>query len=315
MTWRWSVALVATASLASAAVAVPAHAAEADRGSGNGFSHVVTLDPSTHGNPEGVAWDPESKTFFVGTVGDGTIYRGTPDAATATVFIAGPKSAAVGMKVADGKLYVAGGPSGEVRVYDTVSGALSGSFPTGTGGFLNDLVVTDDGDVFVTDSFRPTLWHITAEQVDAGRGTPEAIDVSGGIAYQPGFNLNGIVALDDESLIVVQSNTGKLFRIDLEGDDHHGGRPKISTIDVEPLLGGDGLLLDRGRLIVVQGTPAMLTFVKLRHHTSSGTVVERRTDPNLRGPSTIARAGHVYLVVNADFGTSRTPFTVAVLPR
>jgi hypothetical protein len=40
-----------------------------------------------------------------------------------------------------------------------------------------------------------------------------------------------------------------------------------------------------------------------------------RTSTNLRGPSTVARARKLYLVVNADFATSTTPFTVAGLPR
>lgn len=35
----------------------------------------------------------------------------------------------------------------------------------------------------------------------------------------------------------------------------------------------------------------------------------------LRGPSTVDRAKGLYLVVNADFNTSQTPFTVAGLPR
>jgi hypothetical protein len=74
-------------------------------------------------------------------------------------------------------------------------------------------------------------------------------------------------------------------------------------------------LLDRGQLIVVQGGPPTLAFVKLDDKAESGKVVERRTDPTLRGPSTVARARNFYLVVNADFATSTTPFTVTGLPR
>jgi sugar lactone lactonase YvrE len=118
-----------------------------------------------------------------------------------------------------------------------------GDVQTGTGGFLNDVTVTRRGDVYVTDSFRPTLWHVTAEQVRAGSGTPQALDVSA-IPYEGGgaFNVNGIVAKGDRTLVVVDTNSGKLFRI---------------------------ARADRGASI---------------------------------------------LVVNADFGTSRKPFTVAGLP-
>jgi len=277
---------------------------------------VFTLTPSTHGNPEGVAFDPRTRAFFVGATGDGTIYRGTLDSTTVSEFIPGATGrSAVGMKAAGGKLYVAGGATGTISVFDIATGDEVAEFATGPGGFLNDLVVTPHGDVYVTDSFRPMLWHVTAAQVAAGAGTVEAIPVAPEIQFAAGFNLNGIVARKGgDELIVVQSNTGKLFRIDFD-DDAVNGRT-IEQIAVEPLTGGDGLLLDRGRLIVVQGgPPPTLTFVKLEGDARRGRVVERRTDPTLRGPSTIARAQQLYLVVNADFATSTKPFTVSGIPR
>ena len=76
-------------------------------------------------------------------------------------------------------------------------------------------MVTRRGDVYVSDSFRPTLWRVTADQVEAGSGTPQALDVSA-IPYEAGeFNLNGIVAKGDRKLVVVDTNSGKLFRIAL----------------------------------------------------------------------------------------------------
>ena len=285
----------------------------------HGADHVTkvfTLDPSTHGNPEGVAFDPSSGAFFVGATGDGTIYRGTLDNSTVTEFIPGaPGKEAVGMKVALGKLYVAGGFSGAVWVYDIATKQTVASFQTGVGGMLNDLVVTKTGDVFVTDSFRPILWRITAAQVGVGSGTPEGIPVGPEIQYVTDpfpFNLNGIVALKGgQQLIVGQSNTGRLFRIDLDNNAPNGR--EIHEIAVEPLF-SDGLLLDKGQLIVVTFDPA-LTFVKLDDELEQGEVVERRTDATFREPSTVARARTFYLVVNADFGTSTTPFTVTGLPR
>ena len=79
---------------------------------------MFTLTPSTHGNPEGVA-AAAARTFYVGATGDGTIYRGTLDSPTVTEFIAGAAGkSAVGMKVAGGRLYVAGGATGKITVYD-----------------------------------------------------------------------------------------------------------------------------------------------------------------------------------------------------
>ena len=155
---------------------------------------------------------------------------------------------------------------------------------------------------------------MTAAQVSAGSGTPEQIAVGPEIAYTTGFNLNGIVARGDgRQLIVVQTNTGKLFRIDLGAGTPTSRR--IGQVDAPALPGGDGLLLDRGRLVVVQGSPAALRFLKLGGDASRARLVDTRTDPTLRGPSTVARVHKLLLVVNADFATSTTPFTVSGLPR
>jgi sugar lactone lactonase YvrE len=273
-------------------------------------TRVFTLAPSTHGNPEGVAAEPLTGAFFVGATGDGTIYRGTLGNPTAEVFIPGATGkSAVGLKIARGRLFVAGGATGDIVVYDLFTRRQVGAFATGTGGFLNDLAVMPSGDVFVTDSFRPTLWHVTAAQLRAGRGTPEAISVAPEIVYQAGvFNLNGIVPLDNNTLIVVNSNNGALFRIDLA----RRGRT-IQQIAADPVIGGDGMLLDRGRLVVVQGSPAQLTIVDLDRRATRGTIVAHITDPTLRGPSTVARDRDRLLVVNADFATSTAPFTVSAI--
>lgn len=302
--------------LATAAVVLVSTGSVALAGHGDhATTKVFTLTPSTHGNPEGVAAAGGSGTFFVGATGDGTIYRGTVDNPTVTEFITGGAGkSAVGMKVAGGHLYVAGGMTGKIVVYDLGTRQQIASFDTGSGGFLNDLVVTHLGDVFVTDSFRPNLWHVTAAQVSAGSGTPEPIALGPEIAFTSGFNLNGIVARGDgRRLVVVQTNTGKLYRIDLGAGASSSRR--IQQIDAPALPGGDGLLLDRGRLVVVQGSPAALRFLKLDRGATRARLVDTRTDPTLRGPSTVARARKLLVVVNADFATSTTPFTVSGLPR
>jgi len=99
---------------------------------------VFTLDPSTSGNnPEGVAWDQRSGSFFVGTVGTGTIYRATLRDTKLRPFItadpAAPADSAVGMKVSGGKLFVAGGPTGSIYVYKIKTCALLARFETGPG--------------------------------------------------------------------------------------------------------------------------------------------------------------------------------------
>ena len=316
---RTALAVLAALSLTAAGPVGLSQASGNDHGAQKARTTTVfTLDPSTLGNnPEGVAWDSRSQSFFVGTVGTGTIYRATLRDTTLRPFITPapdyPADSAVGMKVSGGKLYVAGGSTGSIYVYEIKTGALLARFETGTDGFLNDLVVTQQGDVYVTDSFRPMLWRLTRAMVKAGTGTPQSIPVGPEIAYTAGeFNLNGIVERrGGRELIVVHSFAKSLFRIDLDRDTP--ADRTITKIDA-PELGGDGLLIDRGKLLVVTGNPAAVTVLKLSRNDSRAREVKVLTDVSLRGPSTIARAKDRYLVVNAAFGQP-TPYTVSALPR
>jgi hypothetical protein len=301
--------MVCALALAASATGAGPHG----KSKGQAQERVFTLQPDPAANPEGIAYQARTRSFFVSITGDGAIYRGTLDSDTVATFIPGAAGqSAVGIKVRGNRLYVAGGMTGTITVYDLATKQAIATFQTGAGGFLNDLVVTRNGDAWVTDSFRPTLWHVTGKQVRAGGGTPQAIDVSAAFGTTPGeFHANGIVALNSHRFVVVDSTAGTLQRIDV-----HQGVATIQAITGVTLPGGDGMIRDRGRLVVVQGgPPAQLSFVKLTRSGRQGSLKATRTSTNLRGPSTVARARKLYLVVNADFGTSTKPFTVAGLPR
>src|SRR3954453_6288922 len=239
------VALLGATTFAAAAGGAPS-AHHGARHSGRSHARVFTLAPDPAANPEGVAYSERLRAFFVSDTGSGAIYRGTLEGATVSPFIPGSAGhSAVGLKVFRGKLYAAGGSTGTITVYDLATRQAAATFATGSGGFLNDLVVTRRGDVYVTDSTRPVLWHVTAAQVAAGSGPPRALDVPA-VGFTTGFNLNGIVADGDRRLVTVQTNTGKLFRIELA----RGGAAirSIAAVTGVAVPGGDGLLLDRGRL-------------------------------------------------------------------
>jgi hypothetical protein len=316
---RMLLALLAAAMVVASGTTAFAHRGHDDGGKTK--ERLFTLRPDPAGNPEGIEFDKHRRAFYVSITADGAIYRGTLGSDTVAPFIPGAAGkSAVGIEKHRGKLYVAGGQSGAITVYDLKNKQAVATFDTGDGGFLNDLVVTERGDVYVTDSFRPMLWHVTAEQVKAGSGTPQALDVSGGIQFVDGeFNLNGIVAKNPRRLVVVQTVTGKLFRVDL--DSNGDAIDEIDEIDGVTLQGGDGMILDRGKLVVVRGddpdTPAtdpQLDFVKLHDGASRAELQRKQTSSLLKGPSTVARAKGLYLVVNADFATGTRPFTVAGLP-
>jgi Cu-Zn family superoxide dismutase len=240
-----------------------------------------------------------------------------------------------------------------LATFDTKGGDSS---PT----FVNDLDVTRRGDVYATDSKRSAIYHLTAEEIAAGTPAPKPIAPADVISTSPeipfnasptAFNLNGIVVDDDrgddqgrhhgerhghhgerhghhgdrraDKLIVVDTDTGQLFRVKV-GKDGNAAR-RIREIQVKnhgPFTGGDGLLIDRGDLLVVQGSnPAdgfpngVVNFLGLRNNERKARLEDQRTDDSFQGPSTIARARDRYLVVNPDFATSTPPFTVTALPR
>lgn len=268
--------------------------------------------------PEGVSYNPANGKFYVGATSDGTLYEGDVNGGLEmTVFSEGGadgRVAAIGTKVdADGNLWVAGGGSGQMFVYDTADGSLIASYTTPEGAtFINDAAITDSG-VYFTDSFRPILWRVT----DLESGAAEAwIDFTGTVLqYVDGFNLNGIVASEDGSyLIVVHSGLGKLYRVDT-------GTQEVIEIDTggAALTAGDGLALVGDVLYVTRNSAGEIVPVTLSADWSSGTAGSPITSGLFGFPTTIAFTGNTFLVANSQFnnrnsGTPDLPFTVAQIP-
>lgn len=293
-----------------------------------GFSAIVVAQaeetaiyelPGESTYPEGIAYDTSSGTFLVGSAADGTIFQGDSETSKITTFIKGSDGepfATLGLKVDDrNQLWVAGGTSGQVRVYDIRAAKQTRTISTpGEGSpLLNDLVVTPSSDVYVTDSYRPTLFKISAENEMA-----EAwLNLTGTVfEYEDGVNANGIVVTPNESyLLVVQMNTGRLYRVDIASKE-------VSEVDLggETLIGGDGLVLDGQTLYAVLQTGNEIVSVDLSEDFSSGTVTSRIQDESLAYPATAAKADNRLLVVNAQFDRMQSeegpslPFTVSSIP-
>jgi streptogramin lyase len=287
----------------------PATAAPPDN-----FPDQIDLPPGFF--PEGIE-SGRGTSVFVGSLVDGDIWRGDVRTGSGAVFADGePGRASVGIayEAAQNRLWVAGGGpgfgtgNGDVRVYDASSGTLLGTFiPPGEVGALNDVAITRDA-VYVTDSFNAQLVKIA---LPANGSLPSKDDVTllpvtGDFVQTPNVvNLNGIVAKNG-TLLVGQSNTGKLFRVD----------PATGTAD-EVDLGGaaltnaDGLELRGHLLYVVRNVDdvGLVTVVRLGSQLASGVVLGDITDPGLDVPSTATVAAGRLWVVNARFTTPRTPDT------
>ena len=268
--------------------------------------------------PEGIAYHPDNGKFYVGSTSDGTLFEGDVTSGEVRVFSAGGADGrvfAVGMKVdSKGRLWVAGGPTGKMFVYDTANGDLIASYntPEAKMTFINDVTIAPDGSAYFTDSFRPLLFRIN----DAGGGVVEPwLDFTGTVLeYGEGFNLNGIATTNDgRYLIVVHSISGDLFRIDINSRE-------VIRIDLgeSNVSGGDGLLLDGDTLYVVRNRFSEIVAIELSMDYSKGIVGEGVTDPSFVFPTTLARAGDALLVVISQLSRREQgpvlPFNVARIP-
>lgn len=273
--------------------------------------------------PEGVAVARDD--FYVGSTTDGTIYRGDLDDPVATPFLPGGadgRTAAIGMKVDRGTLFVAGGATGRLFAYDLRTRALVGSWQveqTGAPTFLNDVAVSPRGDVYVTDSLRPFLYRVDArDRRTSGTQTLPVHAAFEGteLTYTTGFNVNGIVVTKDgRYAVLAQSNAAALFRVRLDDGS-------VQRVDLGgETVAGDGLVLDGRRLHAVerQGDLGQVVTIDLDRRLTSGTVVSRTTDPSFDDPTTAALARGSLLVVNSQFGERSAgeapgPFTVSRIP-
>lgn len=271
--------------------------------------------------PEGIAYHEESNTFFVGSAGEGTIFRGDVESGEVTTFIeAGERGpfTTLGLKVDDqNQLWIAGGSSGQVFVYDIESAGQTRTIatPEAEATFLNDLIVASSGDVYVTDSTRPVLFKVTG---DADTAEPWLDFTGTTFEYQEeGPNANGIeVTPDDEYLLVVQMNTGQLYRIEVASKE-------VTEVDLggETLANGDGLVLDGQTLYVVLQQPDNeVVVVEMADDFASGTVTSRIQDESLAAPATAIKVDDRLLVVNTQFNAMQSeegpelPFTVTSIP-
>lgn len=274
-------------------------------GAGSAFPERIQL-PNGFA-PEGIAIGPGG-TFYVGSIPTGAIYRGDLRTGNGSVLVEPVEGrAAIGLAVdRRGRLFVSGGPTGGAFVYDGETGdllasyALAGGSPT----FVNDVVVTRTG-AFFTDSFRPFLYRVPIAPDGTLGSSAETIPLSGDIVFGPNFNSNGIDATPDgKTLVLVQSNVGRLFTVDPASGVTH-------AIDLrgEDVMTGDGILLDGKTLYVVRNVQNRVAVVELASDLRSGTLVRHLTSDGFSVPTTIAELGDRLYAVNARFGTPVTPDT------
>jgi sugar lactone lactonase YvrE len=268
--------------------------------------------PQTIALPNG--WQPEGitvgdgNTFYVGSIPTGAVYRGDLRTGKGATFVAGAAGrAAIGLEHDRGRLFVAGGPTGKGFVYSARTGALIREIQLATGGgatFVNDVVVTKRAAYF-TDSSQAVLYRVALSKNGVPAATSTSRQLTGDFQLVGGFNLNGIDATPDgKTLVVVQSATGKLFRVVAAT-----GVTKEIDLGGAAMSNGDGLLLTGKTVYVVQNQLNRIAVVALGKNLTSGRVTRTITNSGFDVPTTIDRHGTRIYAVNARFGTPAGPST------
>ncbi len=118
---------------------------------------------------------------------------------------------------------------------------LDALLPADEPNFANDVTLAPDGTAYVTDSFSPVIYKVTAD------GTASILVRDNVRFTSPTFGLNGIVYHPNGYLIVANAGQGKLYKVDLQNGN------AISEITGTGALPGDGLTLLNNDLYVVTG--------------------------------------------------------------
>jgi sugar lactone lactonase YvrE len=270
-------------------IAVPA-ATASTHGSDRPSTYALTGDPvvGTSGGSkfEGIGLDARTGAFYVSEITGGEIHRGQVREAETQQWLDGDgadgRFTARGITVDDaGRVYIAGGPNStehagapDLWVYSP-AGRLLAALRTGVPNtFLNDVAIGPDGGAYFTNSNAPQVFRV-AQQRGAWSVQTWA-DATGTIATPTGINLNGIVvAGGGGSLVVAQSNVGRLWRFDLASR-------AVSSIDSGDtnLIDADGLVLHGRTLWVVRNRSHVLTTLHLGASAATARLVsEQPTDP------------------------------------
>ena len=269
-------------------VASTAQAARPDR-------FPARIDLPNGFQPEGIEAG-KGTTVYVGSLRDGAIWRVDVRTGDSSEWASpvGVPTVGLAYDARHGFLWAAGGPSGQVRAYDADTGELIRTYTVAGSGFLNDVTVTRSG-VYVTDS---TVQRLVVVPFGPGGSLPSnatTLPITGDLVFGPGFNANGIVDARGY-LLVVQSSTGLLFRVDPET----GQSVQVDTGRIT-LVNGDGMELRGSTLYVVRNADNVV----VRLHLGPGLLTARPTG-ELTGATDVPTtatfsAGRLY-VVNARFG-------------
>jgi len=263
---------------------------------------------------EGIAYSEKLKRLFVGSAVGGSIQTINEKGKARWLQPPGNdgRVKALGLEVDDkrNRLWVVGHDA--IYIYNLQSNELIkknnlrdlGVFKAS---FLNDIVLDDIGNAYITDSFSPNLFKVDGETLMMSQFM-ELKGVPYGTINKSPWNLNGIVITPDQkSLLIAQTNDGSLWKVNL-------AEKRVSKLVLsKPVDFADGLTWgDQGVLYIVRNFKNQISKIEYSPSSEKLTVTDLSITPDQFSIPTTA----VYLkgdkpsliVVNSQFEQNRSLF-------
>jgi hypothetical protein len=264
---------------------------------------VAYIIPEKDLIPEGITYDAAGKAFYVGSIQKRKIVKISADGSVKDFVSPNDQLLQlVGMTVDPKGMLWACNNSPEhdtvnhrsnVNVYRLKDGSLFRQFQISdkTKHLFNDLVIAQNGDVYVTDSDAGMLWRIKNGGTDI-----EAFTKPGSLPWA-----NGIVMLADQKRLLVCTGSGMgIASVDLDSK-------KISPFPVRKylILGMDGMYLYNNQLIGVQNTTFPEGILKMSMDNTASKVEDvsllTYDHPDLDIPTTGVIVGdYFYFIANSQ---------------
>jgi sugar lactone lactonase YvrE len=258
--------------------------------------------------PEGIAVDPRTGTFYLGSIRKRKVLAIDAQGGVSTFVPAGRGGllSALGIKVDTGRdlLWVGSHASRSMIGHTPEAGRAAGvlafaladgslrrqvRFGDGASHLPNDMAIAADGAVYVTDSTAGRVFRIPPD-----RDVFEPVTPPAALVYP-----NGIALAPDGRLYVAHVLGIAIL------DPRSGAVKPMETVPAAPLGGIDGLLLDRGSLLAVQngiGRPRMVSIaLDPTGERATGLTVLENDPAALELPTTAcATGGALYTIANSQ---------------
>ncbi len=194
--------------------------------------------------PEGVAFDPQERAFYAGSLNGGSITKVSADGKE-SIFRPADGSALVGLKVDVKRRRLWACATDAVWAFELLDGTRSHEIPLSAaadGARCNDLVVDeDDGKVYVTDPGLPNIYSVDRADVVSVYATNPAFSAGS-------LGLNGITfSADGSALLAGLFIRGQLFHIPMANP----AEIKEVALTGEAFASPDGLVMLEAALYAV----------------------------------------------------------------